>query len=63
MGRTGRKLDEGRHRSSLDAVKTIAMEEEMADETVVGTELVRNILELGHPDVLRQGLETALRSG
>ena len=32
----------------------------MADENVTGTELVRNILELGHKDVLRQFLETAL---
>jgi len=33
----------------------------MADETVTGTDLVRNVLELAHRDVLRQFLETALK--
>lgn len=33
----------------------------MADETVMGSEMVRNVLELGHKDVLRQMLATMLR--
>ena len=33
----------------------------MADEKVVGTELMRNVLELGHKDTLQQMLQTMLR--